>query len=237
MPTWDRCFIIDGITITGIPFPHERIAIDDNMILMRIEGKPEQCSVHIKVKTKEGEDFPSSEANKAAQERILDFVSVFTLKTIHEPTITDAGASTMQDSNRLGDFRGGLLRGTVRYAVESEKRHMERESKTLAEAIDFFKSAENLIQDNPWLRNALRYFYFARTSDRLEDKLINMFISLESLFSGEAERSESRYRLSLRTATLVGSVSDKKRPEVFDDIKGLYDKRSAVVHGGNESHL
>lgn len=166
MPIWDRCFVIDGTTITGIPFPHEIIAIDDKMILKRIQGKPEQCSVHIKVETKKGEDLLFSEANKAAQERILDFVSVFALKTIHEPTISDGGASTMQNSNRLGDFRGGFVRGTVTYDEEAKREHMEIESKRLAEVIDFFKFTENLLKDNSWLRNAFRYSYFAKVSSR-----------------------------------------------------------------------
>lgn len=67
-----------------------------------------------------------------------------------------------------------------------------------------------------------------------EDKLISMFISLESLFLGKEERGELRYRLSLRAATLIGNMSGRKRSELFDDLKRLYDKRSAVVHGGAE---
>jgi hypothetical protein len=69
-------------------------------------------------------------------------------------------------------------------------------------------------------------------NERLEDKLINMTVSLEALFFGKEERGELRYRLSLRAATLIGNMfDDKTTKEVFDDIKKLYDKRCDVVHG------
>ena len=234
MPTWDRCFIIDGMTITGIPFPHERIEIDDNMVLMRVKGKPERCTAHIRVETKEEVDLLGSEGDKAAQERILDFVCTHALKTYHKPAIQDAGASTMKESDRLGDGKRGIIGAiTVTYPEEDKKKHIEKESGLLAEVIDYFKSVEKILIDKLWLRNVLRYFYFATVNKRLEDKLINMIVSLEGLFFGKGDRGELRYRLSLRVAALIGNVfDDKTTEEVFDDVKKLYNKRCDVVHGG-----
>jgi hypothetical protein len=232
LPIWDCCFIIDGMTITGVPFPRKRIEIDDNMILTRVEGKPGQCVAHIRVQTKEGEELSVSEGYKAAKQRILDFVSTYALKTHRIPVIQDAGASTMKESDRLGDAKGHILRATVTYPKEDKKKHIKRESVLLAKTIDHFKSNEKIFRDNSWLRNALRYFYFAMMNERLEDKLINMTVSLEALFFGKEERGELRYRLSLRAATLIGNMfDDKTTKEVFDDIKKLYDKRCDVVHG------
>lgn len=240
LPTWDRCFVIDGMTIRGIPFPHERIKIDDNMVLTRVKGKPERCLVHIRVKTKEGanararaQELFDSEGDKAAKKRILDFVYTYALITDHKPTIQNAGASAMKESDRLGDSEGGIIITiTETHPKKDKEKYVERESRLLAEVIDYFKSNEKIFIDNSWLRNVLRYFYFATMHERLEDKLINMIVSLEGLFFGKGDRGELRYRLSLRAAALIGNVFDDKTPEeVFVDIKKLYDKRCDVVHG------
>ena len=232
MPIWDKCFVIGRLTITGIPFPHERIEIDNNMVLKRCKGELGWCEAHIRVETKEGEELFASESIRAAQKRILDFVSIYTLTTYHEPTFKEAGASMMKESDHLGDAICGFARATVTYPEEEKKKHIERESGLLAEVIRYFKSNEKILIDNSWLRNALRYFYFAATSDRLEDRLINMVVSLESLFFGREDRGELRYRLSFRAAALIGNLfDDKTTADVFDEIKELYDKRCDVVHG------
>lgn len=233
MPIWDRCFVIDGMTITGIPFPQERIEIDENMVLKRVKGKPERCVAHIRVETKEGEELFASEGDKAAKERILDFVSAYSLKTYHTPTIQGAGASTMKESDRLGDAKGAIIGAiTVTYPEKDKKKHIERESRLLTEAVDYFKSNGKIFRDKSWLRNALRYFYFATMNERLEDKLINMITSLEALFFGKDDWGELRYKISVRAAALIGNVfDDKTTEEVFDDIKKLYGKRCDVVHG------
>lgn len=232
MPTWDRHFVIDGLTISGIPFPDKRMEINNNMVLTRVEGKPERCVARIRVKTKEKERIFASEGAKGAKNRILDFVCIYALRTYHEPTIQDAGASKVEEADRLGEAEGGIMiRVKTTYPEGKKKEHIEKESRQLAKAVEYFKSSEMLFISNSWLRNALRYFYFARINERLEDKLINLIISMESMFFGKEERGELRYRLSLRAATLIGNVFDDKISQVFLDIKKLYDKRCDVVHG------
>lgn len=232
MPTWDRCFIIDGMTTTGIPFPHETIEIDNNMVLVRPKRRPGRCTAHIKIENKKEEDLFDSKENEAAHQRILDFVSIYALMTGHDPTIQNAGASEMRESDQLGKGGGLIIEHKAFCPEEDKEKVMKRESDLLNESIEYFKVNEKLLIANSWLRNALRYFYFAKKNDRLEDKLINMVISLESMFLRKEERGELRYRLSLRMATLIGNAyDDKKAEDVFTDIKELYDKRCDVVHG------
>jgi len=228
LPIWDKRFIIDGMTIAGNPFPQERIEIDEDMVLTQVKGKPERWMAHIRVETKEGEEIFDSEGDKAAKERILDFVSAYALKTDHMPTIQDVGASEMKESDCLGgDAKGIIISNETIWSEKDKKKDLE----SLVEAVDYFKSNEKIFRDKLWLKNALRYFYFAAMNERLEDKLINMIISLEALFFDKDERSELRYTLSLRAATLIGNVFCDKTSQVFDDIYELYKKRCDVVHG------
>jgi len=69
--------------------------------------------------------------------------------------------------------------------------------------------------------------HHARTS--IEDKLIDLVISLEALFS-PAREGEFRFRISLRGALLLGNDADSRR-RVFQLMKRAYDARSSLVHG------
>lgn len=228
LPFWDRRFIIDGMTIQGNPFPQKRIEIDEDMVLTQVKEKPERWMAHIRVETKEDEEIFDSGADKAAKERILDFVSAYALKTGRTPTIQNAGASEIKESDCFGsDTKYFTISSETIWSEKDKKKDLE----SLVEAVDYFKSNEKIFRDKFWLRNSLRYFYFAAINERLEDKLINMIVSLEALFFDSNERSELRYTLSLRAATLIGNVFCDKPSQVFDDIYELYKKRCDVVHG------
>ena len=71
------------------------------------------------------------------------------------------------------------------------------------------------------------------TTERLstEDKLIDYWIALESLFAPEVA-SEIRYRAALRIASFLGE--GEERTEIYKDIGLSYDFRSAVVHGNRK---
>jgi hypothetical protein len=65
----------------------------------------------------------------------------------------------------------------------------------------------------------------------IEDKLIDCFVGLESLYLPE-RNPELTFRLSIRVAKMINedSVSQKK---LFEFIKDMYAKRSKVAHGSN----
>ena len=70
---------------------------------------------------------------------------------------------------------------------------------------------------------------FGDTAERLsiEDKLIDYWIALESLFAPESS-SEIRYRAALRIASFLGE--GEERTKIYRDVGLSYDFRSAVVH-------
>lgn len=78
---------------------------------------------------------------------------------------------------------------------------------------------------------SIRRLNFAYERERLEDRWIDYFISLESLYSKAAELTEVTHRLATRVsrALIDGSLEDKK--ELRRKIKRWYTIRSKIVHG------
>jgi hypothetical protein len=73
----------------------------------------------------------------------------------------------------------------------------------------------------------------AQVEARREEAFLLYAIALESLLLGKDVKTELAYRLAVRCAHLLGgpTVDDKKR--VVDQIQGLYQLRSKIVHSGN----
>lgn len=85
------------------------------------------------------------------------------------------------------------------------------------------------------MRNAIDYYYRSLNDDKLEERIIDLMISLESLFSNE--RDELGLRYSLRTTFLLGVGQEAERPNIFRKVQTLYGKRSKVVHGTEDVDL
>lgn len=79
---------------------------------------------------------------------------------------------------------------------------------------------------------ALPFSRWYGAADRLsdEDKLIDYWVGLESLFSPDSTQ-EVRFRVSLRIAAYLGETPDEWET-IYDEMRHSYDWRSKVVHGG-----
>jgi len=64
---------------------------------------------------------------------------------------------------------------------------------------------------------------------KIEDKLLDLWIGLEALFS-QGINMELRYRISLRIAYFLGKTATA-RNKIFKRVRESYDCRSSVVHG------
>jgi UDP-2,3-diacylglucosamine pyrophosphatase LpxH len=82
-----------------------------------------------------------------------------------------------------------------------------------------------------FLLNAFRYLLAAERLRRNEDRLINLFIALEALYSDRS--GELSYKLSNRMASLLART-DQERGDIFEHVRDLYDKRSKIIHGDLE---
>jgi len=78
----------------------------------------------------------------------------------------------------------------------------------------------------------LAFSRWSVTSERLsdEDKLIDYWIALESLFTPDASQ-EVTYRSAIRIAAFLGDAAEVRK-KIYDDIRHSYEWRSALVHGG-----
>ena len=84
------------------------------------------------------------------------------------------------------------------------------------------------------VESGLRRFGYARERALAEDEIVDLMIAAESLFLSEMNtrgRGELRFRLAARAASLLGSTVDE-RLSVWRFMRGAYDARSVIVHGG-----
>lgn len=87
------------------------------------------------------------------------------------------------------------------------------------------------VREVGYLNVSMRRFNFAYERERLEDRWIDYFISLESLYSKTDELTEVTHRLATRISRALanGSLMEKKR--FRQKIKKWYTIRSKIVHG------
>ena len=71
----------------------------------------------------------------------------------------------------------------------------------------------------------------AKRRARIEDKILDLGITMEMLLINERTTSELKYRFALRGSFLLTSTK-KTRKEIFYDLKRFYDLRSAIAHSG-----
>lgn len=69
----------------------------------------------------------------------------------------------------------------------------------------------------------------------IESRITSAVFALESLYLAPDEKNELSYRLSLRTAALLSSLSSYKALNIKKDLKDAYNTRSAYVHGSGKS--
>lgn len=83
---------------------------------------------------------------------------------------------------------------------------------------------------------ALRRFNIAYSRAMEEDRLIDFWVALESLFGKQGETQELTYKFAMRIAHFVGS-SPEERGELFDELQDTYNVRSKVVHGSKSKKV
>lgn len=79
---------------------------------------------------------------------------------------------------------------------------------------------------------ALRRLGYAMDRNRYDDKLVDLVISFESILLKQSEMSELYYRMSVRLSKLL-EKDYKKRLELKNDMREIYNLRSRIVHGSD----
>ena len=82
-----------------------------------------------------------------------------------------------------------------------------------------------------YLKMAIRRFNLAHQRERIEDSWIDLFVSLESLFSTASEMTEITHRLATRMSRASAVITLEDRKLLRGKIKKWYSFRSKIVHG------
>jgi len=96
------------------------------------------------------------------------------------------------------------------------------------------KNELNMNFKNEILKLALDYYDLSYYEESTPKALLDLSISLESLFN--PSNSELRYRISRNAATLIGKDKVESQ-EIYKFIKNMYVKRSKLVHKGAAADL
>jgi hypothetical protein len=160
----------------------------------------------------------SKEAENQCLARLDAFLDCFTYLTGQETDFAEPPVKQWVAADRI--ISPPFAQATVIYQVSPEI-----VKGPLSEAADLGRKP---IKRH--LQNALTFYrrsFIARTYDEI---LIDLIISLESMFSLEPQ--EIRYRLSLRAAYFLGEGNTQLRQQIYDVVYEMYGARSRIVHSG-----
>ena len=123
----------------------------------------------------------------------------------------------------------------AKHVISNEKR--AKNVPQIEKALTKYKALQAIFTQKGkfFLRNAIDYYVRSLKDDLLEEKLLDLMISLESLFSNE--KDELGYRYSLRASSLLSIGQEDKRGAIYRNIHDLYNERSIVVHGVKKIEL
>lgn len=93
-------------------------------------------------------------------------------------------------------------------------------------------SALDEVKDTKLLQRAIDRFNFGYDRKRADDKLVDYWMALETLFLGQEEQSELSFKAALRIARYTGATSSD-RLAIFAEMKKAYGTRSRIVHGNS----
>lgn len=224
---WQFCFHVKGLVA-----PTKGLTLDDMLIV----GFPPSDEGVVFIKKTIDPNANKDEIRDEIRNRLSNFFQIYSLinNCKIEVITTASGYGKITDEHPYGN--SDLTKRLKFIPVFDE---VEREEKTSLFINTMIKYNE--IKDvfynkkKAFLRNAIDYYLRSIGDKRKEEKLLDLTICLESLFSNELDELGLRY--SLRVSALLSVGQETKRPMFYKNIRFLYGKRSEVVHGKEEVEL
>jgi hypothetical protein len=161
----------------------------------------------------------SEKSCQTSLHRLAQFANCYSLVTRRPVRISPSLGRSMIPTG--GDLHLRILvdlRATELVAPEEAKRKFDDASKLSRIAIPGY------------LSNALTYYCRSTQAETKEEELIDLVISLESLFTLDVQ--ELRYRLSLRRSYFLLPQDKVRRKKVFDLVYSACYLRSKILHNG-----
>lgn len=89
--------------------------------------------------------------------------------------------------------------------------------------------------NNNHFNRALEFYNDSFESEKISNRFILIFSSLEAIFNLDTE--EITEKLSRYSAKLLAESDDEEYKKIYADIKKLYGKRSAYIHGSKTNNI
>jgi hypothetical protein len=128
----------------------------------------------------------------------------------------------------VGRPRITFFQGGKNYFLDSQGRQTFEDMFVL---YDRYKS--RIFDDKCDLRNSIRhaanYYELSLATERLEDRFIDLWISMEALFS-PSKGDQLSHSIPENAAFFLGE-KPQEREDIFNKLRSLYGKRSKLVHG------
>jgi len=232
---WQFYFRVKGLIAT-----EEDVVFNEKWLFRGVKDRAEETHVYFKAKIEadKEEDAQRELSQKMDEARNIlgQILKIYCLTTgRHAEILADSEASVIEQNSPFGHPKQYVeIYFPVETATEIRAR-MKHYIDSLGQVMKNFDSWSFIFSDEKsHLVNALEYINHASGDTRLEEKLIDLIVSMESLFG---EDQELRLRISLRAAYLLSVGKESERPRIFKMIYGLYHKRSRIVHGGEKVPL
>lgn len=218
--------------IKGLIAPEKEIVFDDSILVRGVPPSSDAC-VYFKISKQKEEDMDKLEND--CSDALTNILQIYGLVTNKYAEATACG-----DRDKISSktpFGSKLEHWTAVLTEKLDEAKRNKNIPLLEKTFTKYKAIKSVFQNKnrAFLKNALDYYYRSLNDDRIEEKLIDLMISLESLFS--KNEPELTYRISLRASFFLGVSQESKRPEIFKRICDLYGKRSTVVHGTENVNL
>lgn len=214
--------------VKGLVAPEEGVLIDDKII---VKGVPPSDDAYVYFKAKIHSEEEKDSFREDSENTLKDILKVYGLITTHYARLPSSRVTIMSKVSSGEPFgsmkrtpEGGLY---AFFGDEKRRENIPLIKRTIAK----YQSVKQIFEDDAklFLRNAIDYFYHALNNIRPEERLIDLMIAMESLFSRQPQ--ELRLRISLRAAFLLSIGKKNKRSDIFKRIYDLYAIRSKIVHG------
>lgn len=218
---WEVRFIL-----SGVPLPGDEVIVNDKLRFVRLSEKEENS--HLPVRAFVKAVGTSTQVRSLAERYLKDFIGLYSnMVRSAIRIIRNNGASELpSEFVPPGTEHLGAISRLLTLVVVPPK-SKEELNKNLSLAAEIMDSINFDSEAKLYLRIALDYLLNSKLAEGIEAKLINGMIAIEALFG---EDRELKYRISHRVSCLLGK-NNSKRERIFEAMKTLYDKRSALVHG------
>ena len=200
---------------------------EDNIL---IRGKPPSSEAYIFFKIKAQNDEEIDKLARGCLHKLKNILQIYGLVT---DSYVEVPSGWLEAKISPENPFGKIIRSI---SISSERIYDDRTRNKniplIEKTMNKYNSTKRVFSDKKqtFLKNATDYYNRALTKDyRLEEKLIDLMISLESLFSKDV--AELTYRLSLRVTFFLGVDNEETQPVFFNKIKELYKTRSQIIHG------